>query len=205
MQIPELPETSTPLTELYRRHRGGEVEATERLFFYYAERLSRLAQRYLSPKLAPRVDGDDVMQSALKSFLMRASAGQFRIDNSQDMWKLLVTITVRKARLQVRAHNADVRAVEREVPQPLDGELAIVDQLTEEPSVAEALACAEILEQLVRDDPPEYARVLELRLADFSLREIAAELDLSKNTVESILNVLKSRLQRRWTDLSVGK
>ena len=202
MKFPEPPDTSTPLTELFQRHRGGEVEATERLFFYFAEKLSRLAQQYLSPKLAPRVDGNDVMQSALKSFLVRASAGQFRIENSQDMWKLLVTITVRKARQQVRTHHADVRAVDREVPQALAGELAIVDQLTEEPTVAEALTCAEILEQLVRDDPPEYARVLELRLADFSLREIAAKLGLTKNTVESILNVLKSRLQRRWKDLS---
>jgi RNA polymerase sigma factor (sigma-70 family) len=144
------------------------------------------------------------MQSALKSFLVRASAGQFRIENSQDIWRLLVTITVRKARQQVRAHHAIGRAVDREVPQPLEGKPSIVDQLTEEPSVAEALACAEILEQLVQGDPPEYARVLELRLADYSLREIAAELQLTKSTVESILNVLKSRLQRRWTQLSGG-
>ena len=125
----------------------------------------------------------------------------FRIDNSQDIWRLLVTITVRKARQQVRAHHAEGRAVDREVAQASTSDLAIVDQLTEEPSVAEALACAEILEQLVQGDPPEYARVLELRLADYSLREIAAELKLTKSTVESILNVLKSRLQRRWTQL----
>lgn len=202
MRFPELPESSTPLTELYQRHRGGEVEATERLFFYFAERLSRLAQRYLSPKLAPRVDGDDVMQSALKSFLVRASAGQFRIENSQDMWKLLVTITVRKARQQVRAHNAEIRAVGREVPQPLVGEVSIVDQLTEEPSMAEAVACAEEIDRLVKDDPPEYARVLELRLADYSIREIAEDMSLTKGTIESVLNVFKSRLERRWNELS---
>lgn len=202
MQIPKLPETNTRLTDLYRQHRGGDVEATEQLFFYFAERLSRLAQRYLSPKLAPRVDGGDVMQSALKSFLVRASAGQFRIENSQDMWKLLVTITVRKARQQVRVHNAEIRAVDREVPQPLAGEVSIVDQLTEEPSVAEAVACAEEIDRLVKDDPPEYARVLELRLADYSIREIADELRLTKGTIESILNVFKSRLARRWNELS---
>ncbi len=30
----------------------------------------------------------------------------------------------------------------------------------------------------------------------------ACELGLTKNTIESILNVLKSRLQSRWSDLS---
>lgn len=201
MKIPERSETNAPLTELYQRHRGGEAEATERLFFYFAERLSRLAQRYLGSKLTPRVDGDDVMQSALKSFLVRASAGQFRIENSQDLWKLLVTITVRKARQQVRAHHAERRAVDREVPQPREGEDAIVDLLTDEPTVAEALECAEIVQRLVKDDPPEYARILELRLADYSLREIAAQLKISKSTVETILNVLKARLQRGRDEL----
>ena len=202
MKIPELPDSSTPLTDLYQRHRGGEAEATERLFFYFAERLSRLAQRYLSPRLAARVDGEEVMQSALKSFLMRASAGNFRIENSHDMWKLLVTITVRKAREQVRHHTAERRDIQREAAQPLLGEAAIVDQLTEEPSLAEAVACAEELDRLVKDDPPEYARVLELRLADYSIREIAEDLNLTKGTVESILNVFKNRLERRWNELS---
>ncbi len=200
MKIPDLSETSTPLTELYQRHCGGEAEATERLFFYFAERLSRLAQQYLSPRMAARIDGEEVMQSAVKSFLMRASAGNFRIENSQDMWKLLVTITVRKAREQVRHHTAERRDIGREVAQPPPGEAAIVDQLTDEPSVSEAIACAEILEQLVRNDPPEYARVLELRLADYSIREIAAELGLTRGTVETIVNVLKNRLRRRWDE-----
>ncbi len=202
MKIPELPDSSTPLTDLYQRHRGDEAEATERLFFYFAERLSRLAQQYLSPRLAARVDGEEVMQSALKSFLMRATAGSFRIENSQDMWKLLVTITVRKAREQVRHHTAERRNIQREAAQPLLGEAAIVDQLTEEPSLAEAVACAEEIDRLVKDDLPEYARVLELRLADYSIREIAEDMNLTKGTVGAILNVFKSRLERRWNELS---
>ena len=54
----------------------------------------------------------------------------------------------------------------------------------------------------MKDDPPEYARVLELRLADYSIREIAEDMSLTKGTVESILNVFKSRLERRWNELS---
>lgn len=48
----------------------------------------------------------------------------------------------------------------------------------------------------MKGDPPEYARILELCLADYSLREIAAQLKVSKSTVETIQNILKARLQR---------
>lgn len=54
----------------------------------------------------------------------------------------------------------------------------------------------------MKGGPPEYARVLELRLADYSIREIAEDMSLTKRAVESILNVFKSRLERRWNDLS---
>ncbi len=51
----------------------------------------------------------------------------------------------------------------------------MLDHLTEEPSLAEAVACAEEKDRLVKEDPPESPRVLELRLADYSIREIADE------------------------------
>ena len=68
--------------------------------------------------------------------------------------------------------------------------------------MAEAVACAEEIDRLVKDDPLESARVLELRLADYSIREIAEDMSLTKGTVKSILNVFKSRLERRWNELS---
>ena len=108
----------------------------------------------------------------------------------------------RKVDRSLRDRNSGHGVTRLQFAQPLLGEAAIVDQLTEEPSLAEAVACAEELDRLVKDDPPEYARVLELRLADYSIREIAEDLNLTKGTVESILNVFKNRLERRWNELS---
>src|SRR3712207_1415308 len=64
--------------ELLRRLREGDPQAEQELFARYARVLTRLAEQHLSRKVAAREDGEDVVQSAFRTFFRRSGAGEFR-------------------------------------------------------------------------------------------------------------------------------
>src|SRR5690348_7387242 len=88
--------------ELIQGLQAGDPQAAEEVFARYARRLVRLAEQHLSRRLAARLDGEDVVQSVFRTFFRRAAAGEFRIDSSLHLWRLLVRITVLKARAKGR-------------------------------------------------------------------------------------------------------
>src|SRR6516165_12739042 len=101
----------SPVAELVGRLRNGDPQAAEEIFTRYAQRLTFLAEQQLSRKLAARLDGADVVQSVFRTFFRRSAAGEFRIDSSAELWRLLVQITLRKARAYGRQHTAEMRNV----------------------------------------------------------------------------------------------
>src|SRR4051794_29396276 len=103
-----------PSAELLARYRNGDGTAAEELFARYAERLTRLARSRLSRRLAARVDAEDVLQSAYRSFFRLATAGEVVSHQSGDLWRLLVRITLRKVCRTARRHGAVCRSVDRE-------------------------------------------------------------------------------------------
>src|SRR4051812_42199279 len=100
-------DNADPLQQLLGRFREGDPRAAEVLFERYAVRLARLAEQRLSRKVAGRVDAEDVVQSVFRTFFHRCARGEFRIDSSAQLWRLLVTITLRKTQAHVRHHTAD--------------------------------------------------------------------------------------------------
>src|SRR3954451_9710971 len=107
-----------PSAELLDRHLRHDPAASEELFRRYADRLPRLARSRLSRRLAARVDPEDVTLSAYRSFFTLAGAGEVVLQDSGDLWRLLVRITLRKVCRAARRHRADCRSVEREQPLP---------------------------------------------------------------------------------------
>src|SRR5438105_5890518 len=99
---------------LMKRWQAGDQQAATDLFRRYAERLIALARRRLSTRLLCRVDAEDVVQSACRSFFSAASAGQFDVKCGGDLWQLLVVITLRKLRNQVQRHTRHKRSVAAE-------------------------------------------------------------------------------------------
>src|SRR6516164_4738609 len=106
----------SPIAELVERLRSGDPQAAEELFARYAQRLTHLAEQQLSRKLAARFDGADVVQSVFRTFFRRSARGEFRIDSSTELWRLLVQITLQKTRAYGRQHTAGVRDVTAEAP-----------------------------------------------------------------------------------------
>jgi RNA polymerase sigma-70 factor (ECF subfamily) len=188
-----MPDPSS-LTELVQRYGRGDPEAGRQLFAHYAQRLSRLAEQYLSRKLAGRVDGDDVVQSAFRTFFRRAAEGEFQIDSSAQLWQLLARINIRKARGQARYHTAAVRDVSVERPAAADD--ALLGLASHEPGPEEMVILIDHIEVLLKGLPDMYCQVLELRLQGHAATEIASRLGVSRRTVYRALHLLGQRLAK---------
>ena len=127
----------------------GEDAAAEAVFAKYAEQLARLAEQNLSPRVARRVDGADVVQSVFRTFFHRAERGDFQIRSSAELWKLLVQITLNKSRQQGRRNSAGLRDVRREA----DDSGLLPALADDQPSPEDALLLNELIEQALQKLP----------------------------------------------------
>jgi RNA polymerase sigma-70 factor, ECF subfamily len=181
-------------TELVQRLRQGDPQATDELFAQYSRRLSRLAEQHLSRKVAGRVEGDDVVQSVFRTFFRRCAHGEFQIDSRVQLWRLLVKITVQKARMQGRRHTAASRDVGAE-QRGDDAEwlLTLADRGL---GPEEMVILMDQIEVLLQGLPAVYCQVLEQRLQGNSVADISRRLGISRQTAYRILNLLKERLDK---------
>ena len=78
--------------------KAGSEPAAQKLWERYFEQLVRLARKKLGDLPRRSVDEEDVALSAFDSFYQGIRQGRFpRIDDRDNLWRLLVVITARKA------------------------------------------------------------------------------------------------------------
>jgi RNA polymerase sigma-70 factor (ECF subfamily) len=179
------------VTGLVQRLQAGDADAAALLFARYAQQLTRLAEQHLSRKLAGRLDGEDVVQSVFRTFFRRSAGGEFQIDSSAQLWRLLVKITVLKARARARQHSAARRDAAAELP---GGDAALVEAVTRQPGPEEAAILVDEIDGLLRGLPPLHCQVLTLRLEGYAVAEIAPRLGVSRQTIYRALDLLQERL-----------
>ncbi len=189
------PWTSLALLE---RFRNGDDLAAEALFTRYFERLTAMARSRLSPRLAQRTDPEDIVLSVYRSFFVEAREGRFTLSRGGDLWRLLASITKHKLLRQHRFQTADRRTIDRE--QPLDSlsEEQAAERLSHGPTVEEAVALADELEQVLSRLNVFGRRALELRLQGLSIPEIAEDTDRSERSVRRSLTEIRNLLAERF-------
>ena len=174
-------------------------DAAGELFERYVNRLIGLARSRLPAQFAGRIDPEDVVQSAYRSFLAAARTGRYELGQGRDLWQLLATITVNKLHCQVDRFKTRKRAVERE--QSFGDEAALLRMkgrtFAQEPSPLEAVALIEMVEQIMRWLDPQDRRILELRLQGYNLDQIAADTRRSVRTVRRVLERVKQEIDRQ--------
>jgi RNA polymerase sigma-70 factor (ECF subfamily) len=178
---------------LVRRLRAGSATAADRLYDRYVARLRALARAKLSAELAGRVDPDDIVQSVFRRFFQAAQRGDYDAPAGDDLWDLLLVITLNRVRSEQayqRAAKRDVRRTTRPTGRDEDPLAAVADR-DESAEAALRLYVAEALERL----PADYRRAVELRMDGHEVAEIAKALGRSKRTAERLLQEAREVLR----------
>lgn len=174
---------------LLERFRAGEEAAATEIFERFAQRLAALVQSRLSKQLARRLDAEDVVLSAYRSFFVRARSGHFSLDEPGDLWRLLAQITLNKLYRSAEWHNAARRTPAREQP----GLVELGNRAADAESSPElAVVVADQLEFLMSQLPPATCRVLELQLQGHDADEIATMIGRSPRTVRRQLEAIRA-------------
>src|SRR5262249_60734231 len=90
-------------------------------FERFTRRLIGLARCNLDARLRHKVDPEDVVQSAYKSFFLRYGEGTLEAEGWDGLWGLLTLITLRKCAERIRYHRAECRDVAREAAPAAEG------------------------------------------------------------------------------------
>ena len=182
--------------QLLARFRDGESQAAREVFDRYVSRLLNLVRRRISAQLQRRVDAEDVVQSAMRSFFVRAANDDYVLQRAGDLWRLLAVITLSKLRRQVEVHTADKRAVAKEQHATGDADYlaAVADR---EPLPGEEAALLDELELVMQSGNSAEREALQLRLAGETIESIAESMGRSQRTVRRLLQTSREELERR--------
>lgn len=180
--------------------KAGDGDDIGRLWDRYFGRLVRLAGARLPANARRSFDEEDVALSAFRDFCDRAGRGQFpQLDDRDDLWRLLATITVRKAletmRRQMRQKRGGGRVLGESALMGGDqsGDESVVEVLSREPSPEEVAGFAENYARfLERLDDSTLRQIAQRRLEGFSSVEIATELNVSTKTVDRKLQLIRA-------------
>lgn len=173
--------------ELIRLFKAGSESAARELFDRYCERLMKLAKRRIGQRMTSRVDPEDVLQSAFRTFFTRVKNDQFTFEGENDLFKLLIRLTVHKTLRQVAYHRAAKRNPEVETGQSSDAQEMMQQLAANEPSPEVEITLIDEFERFLEQLPEFDRKVLEMRLAGHSSNEIATELGSYDRKVRRVL------------------
>src|SRR5262245_49559641 len=178
---------------------SGDPHAVEPLWERYFHRLIGLARVKLEGQPRRAADEEDVALSAFASFCRAAEAGRFpRLSDRDDLWRLLVTLTERKAWNMIRDERRQKRG-----GGAVTGESGVVGPSDSAPGGLDRLAgmeptpefAAQIAEQyrvlLGRLDDAELQFIAVRKMEGETVPEIAARLNCAPRSVERRLRLIR--------------
>jgi RNA polymerase sigma-70 factor (ECF subfamily) len=151
---------------------GDEAAAVELVRRYEPALRLEVQLRLTDPKLRRLLDPADLCQSVLKSFFIRATAGQFELESQEKLLALLRAMARNKLAHEARKQKALRRDIRRDVSLG-EGELLATDP---SPSPSRLAIGRELLEAFRSRLSAEERRMADLRSAGRDWAEIAADL-----------------------------
>lgn len=187
------------ITHWISEARNADQQAAQLIWENYFQQLIAYARKKMSAMPRRAADEEDVALSAMNSFFDGVHQGRFLPQDRDELWKLLATITVRKATAEVRKHYAQKRgggAVRGESAfaggASSSDRMGINDVMDAGNLPAMSLqmtaTCMEMLEQLGDDSLRTIAR---MRLEGYSTDEIGEQQGISPATVKRRLNSIR--------------
>jgi RNA polymerase sigma factor (sigma-70 family) len=191
------------ITSYLERLKAGDEAACSRVCERYYEWLVRLARCRLAGLGRRDRDEDDIAQSALATFFRRAAQGQFtELAQQDDLEKLLCKITVCKAlkerrrQLTLRRGGGKVRGESALGISPDGDPIGMGHVPDDEDDQLQRVEQEELIEQLCAAlGDSSLQQVLLLRVAGYTVREIAEMLDTPIKRVEYKLQRIRRKLE----------
>jgi RNA polymerase sigma factor (sigma-70 family) len=190
--------TGHSVTQWISALKRGEEAAASELWEAYVRRLVGLARSRLrnTPRLI--ADEEDVALSAFDSFCRAARAGRFpHLDDRNDLWQVLVLITVRKA-IDLRNYEGRVSRGMGKVRNLTELNAELLEAIgDDEPTPELAVQLAEEFHRRIEQlGDPTLQIVATCKLEGYTTDEIAARLGCVTSTVERKL----ARIRSKWTN-----
>ena len=180
----------------------GNPDAVQELWERYFRRLVGLARKRLEGTARRVTDEEDVALSAFKSFCLNAEQGKFpELLDRDGLWRLLVTITVRKAAKTLRdegcrKRGGDVGQV-TETTGAEDAPPPIEELLSREPSPEEVTAAAEEYDRLLGLLGDEQLKQVAVRrMEGYSVQQIAEQTGYVARSVKRKLSLIRELWER---------
>ncbi len=150
----------------HQRVLAGSESAAGDLDRRFRQRLCALVEREMNERFRRREDPEDIVQSVFRTFFRRAAKGEFQVEHSGALWKLLQHITRRKILKHAEYHLRHRRTPERE-------RYEMDDLLADRPPGArEARLLGDVLEAVLARLEPLEPEILRLQLFGYSIAEI---------------------------------
>ena len=164
-------------------------------FEQFTRRLIGLARAQLDERLRHKVDPEDVVQSAFKSFFLRYGDEALAAEGWDGLWGLLTTITLRKCADRARYHRAECRDMAREARAPAE-DAPWLEAVGHEPTPDQAAVLAETLGQLLNGLDGDERPIIELSLQGYSTQEISEQLGRAERSVRRLRERVRRQLER---------
>jgi DNA-directed RNA polymerase specialized sigma24 family protein len=182
-------ESDLPVTVWLEDVKGGDEQAFARLWSQYYSRLVSLARKNMGSVPNPIANEEDIVESAMASFYFRARDGRYPdLRDRHGLWKLLISITLTKARALARKEGRRREILERE----FSGQ----NFAQGEPAPEFAAEVADQLRQLLDALPDPLLREIAVaKLEGYTNQEIAASVGKAVPTIERKLRLIRDA----WT------
>jgi RNA polymerase sigma-70 factor (ECF subfamily) len=177
-------------SDLMARVRVGDAHAAEHHFRQYESQLRlEMRLRLRDPRLRRLVDEDDVCQSVMLSFFVRARLGEYDVAEPADLLRLLAGMARNKVAAQARRHTAARRDFRR-------AEGLAAAEAAAGSTLSQVVAGAELLGEVRARLSAEEQRIADLRVAGRSWAEVAEELGGNADVRRVQLQCAVSRVSR---------
>ena len=186
---------------------GDRSQAAQVLWERYFKKLVEVARRKLQQMGDPRrvADEEDVALNAFDSYYRAAEDGRFPDLRDRDsLWRLLLTITARKATDLVRHNKAQKRRVLGESalkgPDPESAGWEIGQVIGKDPTPEFVAMVIEQVRYWQDQLPPHLQALATAKFEGYTNDELAERLDCSVRTVERRLNLIRGIWEKAEAD-----
>ena len=178
--------------------KSGDPDAVSHLCDRYFKRLAEVARARFGASNRVVADEEDIANSVLETLFRNFANGQFpELQDRNDLWSLLLTITNRKVASQIRSNLRQKRGSGHVIAMTdMQGDIhpEIDFSASKYPTHETLSILSDLCNTLVdRLKDPDIQQIAVLKLAGYSNREIAFKLERLPKSIDRKMNIIREQ------------